>query len=342
MSVLGIDISKSWPLEGPPFFDVNLIKIGKTGKVSSSVSPLQHRFDNTVAGFKQLGQWLKDCRVKQVHACLEATGRYGDALALWLHTQKHVVSVINPSIIHAYAQVQLRRNKTDTVDADLIARYCLSERPEAWTPPARETLDLQAQVAVRGAILKRLDDLKAMRQQELNRLESIVPCQQVAEYIQQHVSFLDNQIHELDVATKKYTKATPAFAAQLKLLVTIPGIGILTAMRLIAFDLLKFENAGAAVAMAGLNPSQHTSGTSVERKAHLSKQGHADIRKALYMPALTALTHNPCVRELATRMAAKSKPPMVIVGAAMHKLLRLAYGVLKSNTPFDPNYAIQP
>jgi len=94
--------------------------------------------------------------------------------------------------------------------------------------------------------------------------------------------------------------------------------------------------------MAGLNPSQHTSGTSVERKAHLSKQGHADIRKALYMPALTALTHNPCVRELAARMAAKSKPPMVIVGAAMRKLLRLAYGVLKSNKPFNPNFATQP
>ena len=177
-------------------------------------------------------------------------------------------------------------------------------------------------------------------------------------------------IAELEVAAKTLTKATPTFAAQFKLLLTIPGkvallgaIGPLTAIRLVVFDLLRFEDANAAVAkvalntplrgcwgaMAGLNPSQHRSGTSVERKSHLSKQGHADIRKALYMPALTALTHNPFVRDLAARLTAKSKHPkvafreaMVIVGAAMRKLLRLAYGVLKSNLPFDPNFSPQP
>ena len=322
LSVLGIDISK-------PYFDVTLIKVSQPDTV------VQHRFDNTATGFKQLKLWLKDQRAKHVHACLEATGRYGDELAVWLHTQKHVVSVVNPAIIHAYAKVHLRRNKTDALDADLIARYCLAEHPLPWTPPTQETLDLRA-------LLKCLEDLKTTRQQESNRLESIIPCLQATNFVQQHIDFLDAQIADLEAAAKLLTKATPTFTAQFKLLLTIPGIGPLTAMRLIVFDLLRFEDANAAVAMAGLNPCQHRSGTSVERKPHLSKHGHADIRKALYMPALTALTYNPFIRDLAVRLTAKSKHPMVIVGAAMRKLLRLAYGVLKSNLPFDPNFSPQP
>ncbi len=113
-------------------------------------------------------------------------------------------------------------------------------------------------------------------------------------------------------------------------------------MRLVAFDLLRFEHADAAVAMAGLNPSESRSGSSCQHKTRLSKHGHADIRMALFMPALTALTHNPFVRDLAARLAAKSKHPMVILCAAMRKLLRLAFGVLKSNRPFDPSFSPRP
>lgn len=323
--VLGIDISKL-------YFDVALVKTTAKGKVGEAKS---QRFDNTPDGFKQLSAWLKTCHVQQVHACLEATGRYGDDLAVWLHTQGHVVSVVNPAVIHAYANVQSRRNKTDALDAALIARYCLNERPHAWTPPAQETLDLQA-------LLKRLDDLKAIRQQESNRLASIIPCPQAEAFVQAHLDFLDQQIAALDAALKAHLKTVPTFISQFKLLLSIPGIGPLTAMRLIAFDLLRFENADAAVVMAGLNPSQHRSGTSCQRKTHLSKRGHTSMRKALYMPALTALTYNPIVRALAQRLAAKSKHAMVIVGAAMRKLLRIAYGVLKSACPFDPAFSPRP
>ena len=324
-AVLGIDISKL-------YFDVTLLKATKTPKTNA---PVHAKFDNNAEGFKELKTWLKGRHVKHVHACLEATGRYGDELALWLHLQGHVVSVVNPAIIHAYAKVQLRRNKTDALDADLIARYCLAEHPLPWTPPTQEVLDLQA-------LLKHLADLKASRQQEANRLESIIPCPQAADFVQQHIDFLDQQIAALTTKLKAFTKATPSFFSQFKLLITIPGIGPLTAMRLIAFDLLRFDDAYAAVAMAGLNPSEHRSGSSVDRKSHLSKRGHADIRKALYMPALTALIHNPFVLDLKRRLTAKSKHPMSIVGAAMRKLLRLAFGILKSNRPFDPNFSPKP
>jgi len=319
---LGIDISKY-------YFNVALIKAAV--KLQEPVSEHAH-FDNTPDGFKQLKGWLKARRVKQVYAGMESTGRYGDALALWLHTQGHVVSVINPAYIHDYASSRGRRNKTDAQDADLIARYCVKESPPVWSPPTPEVQDLQA-------LLKCLADLKATRQQESNRLKSIISCARAVAVVQHHIDFLDQQIKALEADTRAFTQSVPPFKAQFRLLVSIPGIGPLTAMRLIAFDLLRFEDANAAVAMAGLNPSENRSGSSCQRKTRLSKRGHADIRMALFMPAITALTHNPLIRDFAARLEAKSKHALVIICAAMRKLLRLAYGVLKSGRPFDPAYS---
>src|SRR5262245_40868976 len=118
---------------------------------------------NTPAGFAELAAWLTRQQVTRVHACLEATGTYGEALATWLHEAGHVVSVVNPAVIHAYARTQLVRSKTDRLDAELIARFTATQQPPAWTPPAPEIRQLQA-------LVRRLDALQGMRTQEANRL----------------------------------------------------------------------------------------------------------------------------------------------------------------------------
>src|SRR5688572_31448710 len=105
------------------------------------------------------------------------------------------------------------------------------------------------------------------------------------------------------------------------------------------YDLATYPDANAADADAGLSPAKHESGHSVQRKPKLSKVGKASVRGALYLPAMNAIRHNPIVKQLADRLKAKGKSPMVIIGAAMRKLLHLVYGVLKHKTPFDPNWA---
>ena len=100
---------------------------------------------------------------QKVHACLEATGTYGQALAQFLHSQEHIVSVVNPAQIKAFAGTQLSRTKTDKADATLIARFAQMHRPPAWTPPAPEAALLQA-------LVRRLEALVQMRQMEHNRL----------------------------------------------------------------------------------------------------------------------------------------------------------------------------
>ena len=81
------------------------------------------------------------------------------------------------------------------------------------------------------------------------------------------------------------------------------------------------------------------SGTSLKR-SRLSKTGNGRVRKALYMPAIVASRYNPVLREFSKRLSQRGKSKMVIIGAVMRKLLHLAFGVLKTRKPFDPNHAI--
>lgn len=315
-AVLGIDIAKET-------FVVVLL-------VGATRSPAAE-FANDPTGYERLGRWLKKRKVKHLHACMEATGRYGDELAGWLHEQGQVVSVINPARLKAYAQSRLSRTKTDGVDAGLLADFCLTQQPEAWTPPDPAWRELQAMV-------RQLDALHATRQQELNRLAAHPPSAVVRQTIEAHVAFLDEQIKALKAQMRTHIDQHPDLKTQHDLLTSIPGIGDTTANLILAEipDLRAFDEAGQVVAYAGLNPRHRQSGKSVRGHSPLSKCGNARLRKGLYMPALVAKRFNPCIRAFCQRLAAHGKPPMVVLGAAMRKLLVLAYGVVKSGQPFDP------
>jgi transposase len=257
-AVLGIDIAKTK-------FDVALLF--PDGKVRRKSCP------NTAGGFDELSGWLKRQGAPQVHAALEATGTYGDALAHYLHDAGHVVSVLNPAIIHAFAASQLARAKTAAVDATLIARYTATQQPPAWTPAPREIRELQA-------LVRRLDALQVMRTQETNRLEA----------------------------------------------------GLIAEL----FD-KPYGSARQAAAFAGVVPRVSESGT-LRTRGRMVKIGPGRLRKALYFPALTALRFNPTIRDMRIRLRAAGKPNMVIIGAAMRKLIHLAFAVLKSGRAYDAMY----
>lgn len=314
---LGIDIAKA------KFAVALLTRDGKVRHKSCA---------NTPAGFAELAAWLQRQHVRRVHACLEATGTYGDALATWLYDTGHVVSVVNPTIIHAYARTQLARSKTDRVDAELIARFTATQPPPAWTPPAPELRQLQA-------LVRRLDALQGMRTQELNRLEAGVLVADVRASIEAVLANLDAQIAHVKQLIRDHFDRHPGLRAQRELLTTIPGIGETTAAVLIAelFD-KSYASARQAAAFAGLVPRIVQSGT-LRGRSRLSKIGPGRLRKALYMPAVAALRWNPTIRAVRARLHAAGKPSMVILGAAMRKLIHLAYGVLKSRKAYEPTCA---
>ena len=316
-AVLGIDIAKA------KFAAALLRPDGKVRQKSCA---------NTPTGFADLAAWLQRQQVTRVHATLEATGTYGEALATWLHDAGHVVSAVNPSVIHADAHTQLARSKTDRIDAELIARFTASHQPAPWTPPAVEIRQLQA-------LVRRLDALQGMRTQELNRLAAGVTVADVRASIETVIASLDAQIAHVHQLIWDHLDRHPGLRAQRELLTTIPGIGEATAAVLIAelFD-KRYASARQAAAFAGVVPRLVESGT-LRGRSRLSKIGPGRLRKALYMPAVAALRWNPTIRAVRARLAAAGKPPMVIIGAAMRKLIHIAYGVLKSGRAYEPTCA---
>lgn len=321
VNALGIDVAKD---------KLDVVLLNELTQEHSGV------FANSPTGFKQLQHWLKKRLDGDLHACLEATGQYSEAVAEFLHQAGYTVSVVNPARIKAFAASRLSRQKTDQTDARLIARFCQSQHPEAWTPPAPEQRALQAMV-------RHLHDLKAMRQQEDNRLTSGVSAPPVLQALQQHIAFLDGQIADLERQIHDHLDRYPHLQQQRDLLDTIPGLGDSSIATLLAEvpDILAFDSAAQLAAYAGVTPRQFRSGTSVHKRTHISKCGNARLRAALYFPAMVALRHNPVVRAFGERLRANGLPPKAVIVAAIRKLLHLVYGVLKSGHPFDPNHALQ-
>jgi len=317
-AILGIDIAKG-------AFEAALIGSGKSKHKS---------FANTPSGFAALDSWLAAQGIASVHACLEATGRYGEALAYHLHQAGHTVSVVNPAQIKGFAKSELLRTKTDKVDASLIARFCQAIRPEPWIPPAPAMRQLQA-------LVRRMDALARMRQQEANRLETSQEFPMVKDSIKEHLSFLEREIKNTRKLIKKHIERNPDLKAQSDLLRSIPGIGETTASLLLAEIVCveRYSTPRQLVAHAGLAPGQHVSGSSVHRKTRLCKVGNSRFRKGLYFPSIVAQRYNPLVKTFCNRLLAAGKTKMQVICAAMRKLLHLAFGVLKSKKPFDPSYA---
>ncbi|MGA9770847.1 MAG: transposase, partial [Blastocatellia bacterium] len=307
---LGIDISKAK-------FDVALLR--DEGKLRHKVFP------NSTAGFQQLSAWLSKHSALPIHACMEATGTYSEALAVYLHEAGHLVSVVNPAIIKAFASTEMSRTKTDKADASLIARYCQKHQPPAWTPPPPEISELQA-------LVRRLEALLEMLQQERNRLAAGIGSPSVKESVEQHIDYLNEQITHTQSLIRDHIDLNPTLKQQHDLLTTIPGIGDTTAAKLLAeiVEINHYQSARQVAAFAGLVPKHRESGSSVRGKPRLCKVGTARLRKAMYFPAIVATKHNPIIKAMSGRLRERGKCPMVIIGAAMRKLIHIAYGVLKS------------
>jgi transposase len=288
---------------------------------------------NDRAGFNTLWSWLERFDSLPELVCLEATGSYGEDVATFLHKRGLVVSIVNPTRIKGYAKSEGLRTKTDKVDSRLIASFGQSKKEKLprWEPASVE-------LRVLRDLTRRLEALKNMRVQEENRLEGKLSDVVVAN-LKEHIRYLDKQIQQLEKMIKDHTDRHPGLREQCGLLASIPGIAETTSANLISelcFE--QFATARQAAAYAGLTPSDRESGTSVKGRPRLSKIGSRRLRKALYMPAISAMRYNPTLRDFSDRLERKGKVGKVIISAVMRKMIHIAFGVLKSGRPFDPNY----
>lgn len=317
---IGIDISKNK-------LDVALLT--ETGKYRTKV------VGNDLVGFKNLLSWIeanapggKDA----AHVCMEATGAYHEALALFLSDQRVAVSVINPLRIKRFFESDNMRNKTDQADAKGLARFCSEKSPDLWEAPAPAVRKLQA-------LILRLETLQSMRQGELNRLD--VAHQSVQQSIQTVIAGLDSAIVEVQSQIRQAIDDDPDLKQRRDLLDSIPGLGDKTIPQLLAFigRPERFKSVKALIAYASLTPMIRKSGTSLDKRHGTHPGGNHDLKRALYFPAMVAGRYNPVVAKFWAHLKAQHKPGLVIVVACMHKLLAIVYGVLKSKTPFNPHHS---
>jgi transposase len=316
---LGVDVSKAK-------LDVALLTAG--GKFRSKV------FTNDGPGFKSLLAWIESNvpdGKRAVHVCMEATGVYHEGVALFLHDQQVTVSVVNPLLVKRFAEINRLRNKTDGGDAKCLARFCEMTQPELWEAPSPSVRALQA-------LVTRLDTLLAMMQGEVNRLD--VAHGSVKSSIQHVIASLDSEIEQVRAQIRQTIDDDPELKQRDGLLQSIPGLGEKTIPQLLAYigRPERFKSVKALIAYASLTPMIRQSGTSLDRRTGTHPHGHRELKRALYYPAMVAGKYNPLVAEFWSRLKAQNKPGKVIVVACMHKLLAIAYGVLKSKKPFNPDH----
>ena len=306
------------------------------GRLHKNTPSQKHAFTKTTVandsdGHKELLRWLsgQGAGPEKTSVCMEASGNFEKAVAQRLYEEEYRVSVVNPRRIKGYASSQLQRTKTDSADAALIARFGRREDPRPWTPPSASESRLQELTRARQALKKektraqnRLDetDDEAVRRAHRGLLDEI-----------------DRQIEDLEEEIEEHIQENPKLESRCSLLDTIPGVGLQTAA-IVVSELGspdRFESARQAAAYAGLVPSHHQSGTSVRGNPQMSKIGNARLRRAMYFPAMTALRFNEAIKAFGDRLKERGKEKMVIIGAAMRKLLHICYGVLKSGQAFD-------
>jgi transposase len=271
-----------------------------------------------------------------LHIVLEATGVYHDAVATFLHDAGCRVSVVNPLQVKRFAGSLGVRTKTDRHDGLVLALFGEAREPPAWTPPPADIRQLQA-------LLGRLAALKQDHAREINRLEKaraepapdavLVSLQTMLDELTAEIARLRRQIDD-------HLDTHPELKEQRALLASIPGIGEKLSLWFLA--LLRgrtFGSARQAAAFLGLVPVECQSGSSLLKRPRLSKAGNPRWRARLFLPAIVAARCNPLVRAEYQRLLAAGKSKMSAIGAAMRKLVHIAFGVIKHQKPFNPNIA---
>jgi transposase len=302
---VGIDVSKAWL------------------DVAGRPRPAPSRVGNDPAGIATLVADLRALAPELV--VLEATGGLELPVVAALQVAGLPAAVVNPRQVRDFARATGQLAKTDRLDAALLARFAEAIRPApaAVVPDDVRHLD---------ALLTRRNQLIAMRVMETNRLDRLTDAE-VRKEVQKHVAWLTKAIDRADAALAAAVKASPVWQARDALLQSIPGVGPVATLTLLAgLPELGTTTGSRLASRVGLAPFAADSGTR-QGGRHI-RGGRAPVRRALYLAALSAVVHNPVMRAFKERLAERGKRPKVILTAVARKLLVIANAIIQSGQPW--------
>jgi transposase len=287
--------------------DVSKASLAVCYQVNQQVKHLE--VSNSKAGFQQL---VKACG-SQCLFVMEATGTYNLAAAYYLHEQGGQVAVLNPLVIKRFIQMHLGKGKSDRKDAQWLLRYGQQQAVKVWQPDEQVLVECRQLEQVNEQLLKQ----KTMISNSLEALQQQPVISQLARERLQHT-----------------------FQVEMTLLCSIPGIGRKTAGMLLLFagGFQRFDNYRQLIALAGLSPREHSSGTSVRGKARITKMGGGLIRGKLFMCSWAAKKRNATCQALYERLVAKGKNGKVALIAVSNKLLKQAFAIVKSGQPYQADF----
>lgn len=292
----------------------------------------QWEIAQTPAGRKAAVKKLKSLKPKSI--VMEATGIYYLDLAIDLHAADLPVSVINPKSFHNFAKLMLQNNKTDAIDAQLLSEYAERMTPRLWTPPSPAQLELRAL----GRHINRLVGHRVRAKNELHALQATnTTIPMLIEDQEEAIASLDERIERLRKAGRDLIAQCPILNQQYQQLVAAPGMGAVSVLAILAelTTLPEMLKSSQVSRYAGLDVRQTQSGTSVDKPGRLGKTGNAYLRAAMYMPAMTAIRHDPYAKGFYETLLSRGKKKMQAIAAVMRKYLTGAWACMRGDEPFD-------
>ena len=292
-----------------------------TFNVAASPSALKTCLPNTPDGHRRLCQSLKNHNIALI--VLEATGGYERPIVAELLGVNLPVVVVNPRQVRDFARGLGQLAKTDSIDAEVLAKFAQLVQPAARSHKTAQTTDL-------AELVRRRRQLNDLRTQESNRL-SLIHHRQVRKSIEQMLKMLDRQISEIDKLIEQHIQNNDDFQQKDRILRSTPGVGPQTSAMLLAqMPELGSLNRQEVAALAGLAPWDRASGKWLG-KGHIWG-GRKDVRSVLYMAALSARNCNPVIRQFAQRLEDEGKAFKVVITACMRKLLIILNTMIRNQT----------
>jgi len=297
------------------------------------------KVENNIKGIKKLHKWVTQNKVEgvAVQYVVEATGVYHQAMAVYFREEAEFVSVVLPNRISNYMKMQVLKTINDDTSADIIADFGLRHSLECWEIPDQELFDLRNLMRERHSLIVKRNQLKC--QTEASQHRSRVNANE-QKRLKKHIKFINKMIEDIEQEADELVKSNQSLKNSVKNLCSIPGVNTITTYIIIGetfgFDL--FRSSRQLVSYAGLDVTTKESGTSVHKKPRISKKGNKHIRRALYMPGLSAAYHNRELSGVYARLVGMHGIKMKAAVAVQRKLLVLMYTLWKNNQPYKPDY----
>lgn len=316
-----------------------VVSLGNMDQEATTGVYANKSFPNTRKGIIALISWVK----KQTDVAyplkyvMEATGVYHEALAYFLSESGCSVSIVMPNKVTNFFRTLEVKTVTDKSMAAAITLFGLSKKLEDWVPPQAAFRELRQ-------LTRERDQLIAERTMLKNQLHAeqteAYPGKNIISRMKERIKMINAQLKKGLAEITAAIKSDAQISQSVKLICSVPGIGLLTSAVIIAetngFELIRSKK--QLTSYAGLDVKEKESGTSVKGKPRISKRGNRYLRKAMYMPAMAAIRHSERYKAIFLRIVSRNSIKMKGCVAVQRKLLEMAYTVCKSKTPYRADY----